>query len=428
MDTEKGAEDVENVADKPAEESRMEERTEEPPEESTEEPTEATEPPEPTATPHTQEPQASEPKAKEPQEQEQEPQEAQEAQEPQEPQEVQEVQEVQEPQGQSQETGSPAGDKSEGPPPRALAPRNEYLTFREMLKHESAVPLAAKLQEFVRQFPGGLPREQAADRVHKFLSATQEWMLSSVQVFVGADEAGQTSAAEGLEKFLMSRVHGKVFCVEKTDPEEDDLLRQRIDSLSWVGFTNLGVPSVDVSLLDLAVDQLQSMDKFKAPRDKMVCILNACRVINDVLQRAIVESGNGRPLSADDFLPMLIFCVILANPPRLHSNIEFVAAFRHPTRLVAEDAYFLTALQSSVAFVKDAGPKVLDVSEEEFKQFCSESLAAKGYAADGTKIARPEDEKGIQSVRQLRVGDLPDLLDEYRALRLEVDISGNDDL
>lgn len=64
------------------------------------------------------------------------------------------------------------------------------------------------------------------------------------------------------------------------------------------------ISKVDVSLLDLAVSQLQSMDKFKArvflyilslaqtwsssihhwlakqaPRDKMICILNACRVV-----------------------------------------------------------------------------------------------------------------------------------------------------
>ncbi|CAE7650939.1 VPS9A [Symbiodinium pilosum] len=212
------------------------------------------------------------------------------------------------------------------------------MAFREMLKHESAIPLTARLQDFVKKFPTqGLSREQAADRIHKFLSATQDWMLSQVLVFAAeADEAGQTNAAEGLEKFLLSRLHARLFSMEPSDLTEDETLRRRIDSFSWVGFKNLGVPPVDTSLLDLAVEQLHSLDKFKAPRDKMVCILNSCRVINDVLKRAIVASGASRPLSADDFLPLLIYSLILANPPRLHSNIEFVAAFRHPSRLVAE--------------------------------------------------------------------------------------------
>ncbi|CAE7249876.1 vps901 [Symbiodinium microadriaticum] len=210
-----------------------------------------------------------------------------------------------------QESESGAGDPNGSAP---AAPRYDYMIFREMLKHESAVPLLARLQDFVKKFPAqGLSREQAADRIHKFLSATQDWMLSQVLVFAAeADEAGQANAAEGLEKFLLSRLHARLFAMEPSDLTEDELLRQKIDSFSWVGFDNLGVPPVDTSLLHLAVEQLHSMDKFKAPRDKMVCIGNSCRVINDVLKRAIVASGASRPLSADDFLPLLIYSLILA--------------------------------------------------------------------------------------------------------------------
>eukprot|EP00931_Biecheleriopsis_adriatica_P047792 TRINITY_DN2757_c0_g1_i1.p1 TRINITY_DN2757_c0_g1~~TRINITY_DN2757_c0_g1_i1.p1 ORF type:complete len:443 (+),score=125.88 TRINITY_DN2757_c0_g1_i1:10-1338(+) len=315
--------------------------------------------------------------------------------------------------------------------------QNEYVQFREQLRHPSAAPLIAHLQDFVQRFPSGLAREAAASRIHKFLSALQDRMLTEVAVFKEADEDGQTNAAEGLEKFLLSRLHPKIFAVEKADLSEDTLLRQRIDSLSWVSFSNLGVPPVETSLLALAVEQLQGIDKFKAPRDKIICILNTCRVINDVLKRAIVESGSaGRPLSADDFLPLLIFVVIMANPPRIQSNLEYVAAFRHPSRLIAEDAYFLTSLQSAVAFVKDAGHKALDVSEEDFSRLCQESLAAKASvsqtataAAKGQELsaevrqllserlaALPMRFEGVMSVRNLRVGDVPSLLEEYQAM------------
>eukprot|EP00971_Amphidinium_carterae_P039332 773068-Amphidinium_carterae.1 len=103
-------------------------------------------------------------------------------------------------------------------------------------------------------------------------------------------------------------------------------------------------------------------------------MLNACRVINDVLKCTHV-SAEAKVLSADDFLPLLILAVMKAMPVRLHSNVEFVATFRHPARLMGEEAYFVTALQSAVAFVQQAGPDAFEVPCEEYERLCQQSLA-----------------------------------------------------
>ncbi|EEQ97687.1 vps901 protein, putative, partial [Perkinsus marinus ATCC 50983] len=60
--------------------------------------------------------------------------------------------------------------------------------------------------------------------------------------------------------------------------------------------------------------------KYRAPRDKLVCLLNCCRVITRTL-----ESSDGG--SADDILPILIWVLIKARPSRLRSNINFIQAF-----------------------------------------------------------------------------------------------------
>lgn len=330
-------------------------------------------------------------------------------------------------------------------------PPNSYAAFRNRLKHHSARPVISQVQAFVSNFQEGQSRPEAATRVHKFLTKTQEWMCSQSVVFAAeADEEGKTNAAEGLEKFLLSRLHATLFTMNPEDQFEDAKLRRHIAGLHWVEFRHLGIPPVDKSLLDLAVVNLQKMDDFKAPRDKLVCVLNACHVISDVLKRTLAEQGAvGRPLSADDFLPLLIFSVLMANPPRLHSNLEYITHFRHPTRLVGEDAYFLTSLQSAVAFVRDAGPKVLDIELGEYERLYAAAVAAydrrMGLEASrdgmpprrltstvGERAAelRPEVKQqlakrfqalplrfeAVTSACRLCVAELPSLLEEYREL------------
>lgn len=47
---------------------------------------------------------------------------------------------------------------------------------------------------------------------------------------------------------------------------------------------------------------------------------------------------------ADDFLPVLVYVVIHANPPQLASNLMYVERFRMHSRMTSESAYFFTQL------------------------------------------------------------------------------------
>jgi len=66
---------------------------------------------------------------------------------------------------------------------------------------------------------------------------------------------------------------------------------------------------VRVWLEQLAQKELQKINTYKAPRDKLVCILNCCRVINNLLLNVSIGSKDNPP-GADDFLPVLIYVVI----------------------------------------------------------------------------------------------------------------------
>lgn len=144
-----------------------------------------------------------------------------------------------------------------------------------------------------------------------------------------------------------------LFCPASTLDEEKDLaIQQRIRQLSWVNAHNLDcrINETSVEVRDLvyaAITDLLSMDSGKAPQDKLACVVKCCRSVLLVLQQC-----QGGPVSADEFLPALIFVVLKANPARLKSNIHYVTRFCNDRRLMQGEAgYYFTNLVSLFSLI-----------------------------------------------------------------------------
>ena len=83
---------------------------------------------------------------------------------------------------------------------------------------------------------------------------------------------------------------------------------------------------------DIAIE-LVKINHYKAPRDKLICILNCCKVIFGQLRYSRVYFDICKTIlglirhlnseeSADTFVPILIYVVLKANPEHLLSNVE----------------------------------------------------------------------------------------------------------
>ena len=101
---------------------------------------------------------------------------------------------------------------------------------------------------------------------------------------------------EGLEKYLTTKLYPNIFAVVNEERTLDDVLGRRIAALrTFIRPEHLDIPEcfrVEASLA-LARNELVKVNNFKAPRDKLVCVLNTCRVINNLLERIRREPTRG---------------------------------------------------------------------------------------------------------------------------------------
>ncbi|KAK3230760.1 hypothetical protein Dsin_002641 [Dipteronia sinensis] len=249
--------------------------------------------------------------------------------------------------------------------------------FLERMRQPSAADFVKSIKSFIVSFSNNAPdpeRDSAA--VQEFL-ANMEAAFRAHPLWAGCSEEELDSAGEGLEKYVMTKLFTRVFASLPDDVKCDEELYEKMALVQqFIRPENLDITPTfqnETSWL-LAQKELQKINMYKAPRDKLLCILSCCKVINNLLFNASIAS-NENPPGADEFLPVLIYVTIKANPPQLHSNLLYIQRYRSQSRLVAEAAYFFTNMLSAESFISNIDAKSLSMEESEFQNNMESALA-----------------------------------------------------
>ncbi|KAI3972905.1 hypothetical protein MKX01_019563 [Papaver californicum] len=261
--------------------------------------------------------------------------------------------------------------------------------FLERMRHPSASDFVKSIKSFIVSFSNNASdpeRDSAA--VQEFL-ANMEGAFRAHSLWAGCSEEELESAGEGLEKYVMTKLFPRVFASLEEDVKFDEQLFEKMALIQqFIRPESLDIKPAfqnETSWL-LAEKELQKINMYKAPRDKLVCILNCCKVINNLLHNASIAS-NENPPGADEFLPVLIFVTIKANPPQLHSNLLYIQRYRSQSPLVSEAAYFFTNMLSAESFISNIDANAISMDEAEFENNMESARAVLSGLANDSEVS-----------------------------------------
>lgn len=254
--------------------------------------------------------------------------------------------------------------------PTSAASRVDFYGFLDRMRRPEAAGLFRSIKSFLASLSLDEPSAEAdGARVQAFF-AEMEAAIRGHPLWADATHQEIDHALEGLEKYIMTKLFDRTFASSPEDAAADAEVSEKIGLLQrFVRPHHLDIPKVlnnEASWL-IAVKELQKINSFKSPRDKLLCMMSCCQVINNLLLN-VSMSNDRTPSGADEFLPILIYITIKANPPQLHSNLKFVQLFRRETKLVSEVEYYLTNLISAKMFIINVNGHSLSMEESEFQK------------------------------------------------------------
>ncbi|XP_075040903.1 GTPase-activating protein and VPS9 domain-containing protein 1 isoform X4 [Mixophyes fleayi] len=209
-----------------------------------------------------------------------------------------------------------------------------------------------KILEFFQDFQKLTAADDKTAQVEEFLQSLYGAMAQDV-IWQNASEEQLQDAQIAIERSVMNRIFKLAFYPNQdADVLRDQVLYEHIQRLSKVVTANhraLQIPEVYLreAPWPSAQAEIRTISAYKTPRDKVQCILRMCSTIMNLLSLANEYSVPG----ADDFVPVLVFVLIKANPPFLLSTVQYINNF-YSNRLSGEESYWWMQFTAAVEFIK----------------------------------------------------------------------------
>ncbi|XP_062567708.1 GTPase-activating protein and VPS9 domain-containing protein 1-like isoform X3 [Saccostrea cucullata] len=206
---------------------------------------------------------------------------------------------------------------------------------------------------FMSDFQKLTVADEKTDHVEQFLQYLYQAMNQD-QVWQAANESQMEDAQLAIERYIMSRIYTHaMFPNGDGDIMRDQLFHEHIKKLSQVitpSHKDLRIPRMYQFECPwtAAQKEIYMINAYKTPKDKVKCVFRCATTIMNLLSMANEKAVP----AADDFIPVLIYVIIKANPPCMLSTIQYVQSF-YGNRIGGEEQYWWIQFCSAAEFIKN---------------------------------------------------------------------------
>ncbi|KAB7498638.1 GTPase-activating protein and VPS9 domain-containing protein 1 [Armadillidium nasatum] len=209
------------------------------------------------------------------------------------------------------------------------------------------------LAQFTRNFMQLTVPDEKVELVESFLGRLYS-ELERDPMWLSSSSEQLSLAQSSLERSIMSHIYiHALYPNGDGDVSRDQVLFEHMKKLSEIitpGHKDLRIPKhyQYECPWPSAQAELTYLSAYKTSSDKVRCVVRTCKTIMNLL-----SMGHDSSIpAADDFIPVLVYVLIKANPPGLLSTVQYVDLFYEQRRLMGEDRYWWTQFCSSIEFIK----------------------------------------------------------------------------
>ncbi|RNF12891.1 putative MCAK-like kinesin [Trypanosoma rangeli] len=250
---------------------------------------------------------------------------------------------------------------------RAVAKDNDvcFKEFQDLMRLPACAPVAKTISNFVETIQ---QREAPLFDNADLKRATSFCLDQCKRIPLFEKDASKLHiAAEGFETYIMSKLYWRAFDVHPEERERNKELQDKLLHLSPLVKAEQLDALEEVEkhpLWDQAMFELEGMNIFKTPREKLCCAVRACGGLTKAVSSALMHKGKGVDRTsnstgsevnsvacgADEFLPCFMLLVLRASPRDYYLNVQYVKRFRDSDLITLQESYCLANLESAAEF------------------------------------------------------------------------------